>query len=1394
MKLAEVVRLNPFSIGAKLSLLVTVMVTLSSVILSLSLIDKARDEVVDHERIDLEDEANLVCRDVSNEVWQLRTDTYRLAAVISADERRERVAEWQQTRLGYLAMRLLEVDAEGNVRRELASWTQPEFEALDARGDVAGLLKQAIEGDRRLVLSDLRQVLKKAANQENGEPVTILTSAIALTEPAVALLDMPADEFANRATDGGIVAEIVMSLDRIDRIARSPRHLLFMVDEDKRFILHPQWQKTILGGSGGGGQIHTVDAETEVVREGLSVLDDLWKSTAQSPEDDLERSRGHRHSEGDGSVALGQMYGFYFNESEDLNADYQLLKGVIDRIKAERWERGGISVTRGERPRIRIRGSTEKEAIALQQEIAGSVRDDANLRGVKVGWKRSRPIHCQDFMTHFNRVYFDPDFGPTSAAPRYVDLVTAISKEEVEFGVETSMVRPAWIQSGVLILIAVLLAVASSRVITRPLNRIIRSTEQLAGGDMNVSLPVRDKGEVGELARSFEAMIIQIRERNRALKDRETRLSAIVNTAAEGIVTCDDQGRVQSLNPAAEQIFAIDSRDAVGRSFRDLLHADQPPDGGSEGPSGAGLLEQLCDGTSERNGRRGDGSRFPVEVSASAAMLETGRIFTAIVRDVTRRKEAEREIRDLNNHLKELNEELDARVREQTADLQRTNAELIVARDNALAANRAKSAFLAQMSHELRTPLNAIIGYSELLIEVAEDEEQTEYIADLRKIIDAGKHLLALISDILDLAKIEAGRMSLHLDEIPVADVVSKLTPAATALAAKNQNQLEFDCPAEIGTIRSDGGRLEQILTKLISNACKFTERGRVTLSVRAQDREGVRGVAFRVADTGVGMTEDQISSLFENFAQADDSTTRRYGGAGTGLAICRRFTNLLGGAITVESEKGAGSTFTLWLPKVPPARVNSSDGEAGTFPAATNPSDMVAGLPFRIESIELAAFAESILQTATPLAAKKQNELTLDCPPDIGTISCDRTRLRQILFNLLSNSCKFTEQGRVGLALAREGRNDADGVLFSVSDTGIGMTQEQVQNLFQDFRQADDSTVLKYGGTGLGLAISKRFCDRLGGQISAESASGAGTTFRVWLPASQAGDAAPTPQAVGMHVEEPSAPAKDDSVETVLVIDDDPAARELMRRNLEREGFRVVVAESGPEGLELARQAQPSFITLDVMMPNMDGWDVLTAIKSDSRLHGIPVAIVSIIDDKSLGFALGASGYMTKPIDRARLLSIVERFRELGAGHADEILVVEDDEPTRELLCRNLKGAGWSVAEAGNGKLALERIQEQAPALIVLDLMMPEMDGFEFLDELHQRDDWQRIPVVVVTARELSDEERDRLNGEVQQILQKGSYTRRDLLGAICGLMPKSEPRSGLPAGAAADDMLTPS
>lgn len=513
------------------------------------------------------------------------------------------------------------------------------------------------------------------------------------------------------------------------------------------------------------------------------------------------------------------------------------------------------------------------------------------------------------------------------------------------------------------------------------------------------------------------------------LESSEEQLRLIINTALDAVVTMNAEGLITNWNSEAERTFGWSSREAMGRRLSETIMPRQYREDYERSlqrflKTGDGMtLRQRT----EIAALHRDGHEFPVEVATSPIKFGGQWIFSSFIRDITENKRAQEE--------------------------------LLSAKQAAEDANRAKSIFLANMSHELRTPLNAIIGYSEMLEEETRESGKVDAVRDLQKIQSAGKHLLSLINDILDLSKIEAGKMGLHLETFDVAKMI------------------------------------------------------------------------------------------------------------------------------------------------------------------------------------------EEIVSTVQPGVAKNNNTIRVDVASNAGKMRADLTKVRQILLNLLSNSCKFTERGAISLKVDRRTIDHRDWLQFQIADTGIGITPEHKENLFREFSQADTSIARKYGGTGLGLAITNRFVQIMRGTIAVDSMPGQGATFTIQLPAEVTVDSSEAARSQS-SVDTPAAPqAVRQDRGTILVIDDDPAVRDLMSRSLTKLGFRAVTGKNGTEGLELAKKVHPLLITLDVMMPEMDGWTVLKQLKAEPGLAEIPVIMVTIVDNEPMGISLGASGYLIKPVDRDRLAVLVEQY-----------------------------------------------------------------------------------------------------------------------------------------------------
>ncbi len=740
-----------------------------------------------------------------------------------------------------------------------------------------------------------------------------------------------------------------------------------------------------------------------------------------------------------------------------------------------------------------------------------------------------------------------------------LDAQLAVREQQARDQVTNSTDTAKRVATGVVavaVVLGILLTLLVLRSILGPLRRLVTAIEGVTSGDADVVLPPDRGDEMGAMIRATALLRESQRERRRLAAEAEAQrrlLADAIGSIHEGFALYDADDRLMVSNAT----YA-----ALHEGLRDILH----PGTSFEQVLREAVARRVVDPHGDPEAwiamrlRRRRAQGGPLEMRFGDRWVRVTERRThdggtvAVYADIT--------------------------------DIKQREVELDRARDAAEHADRIKSEFLANMSHELRTPLNAIIGYSQILQEDAEDEGNASAVSDLKKIESAGKHLLGLINDILDLSKIEAGKMDVFIEPIDIAALVEDVRLMVEPLAARNANTLSIALDAELRTMHSDHTKIKQSLLNLLSNACKFTREGRVTLTI-SRDAEPADVVLFAVSDSGVGMTEAQQAKLFEAFTQADSSTTRQYGGTGLGLVITRNFARMLGGDVTARSALGEGSTFTLSLPRTPLTVEPARDSEA------EEPEAYPAG------------------------------------PPEARA--------------------------------------------------------------------------------------------------------------------------------------------------TVLLTDDEAASRRIIGAHLAREGYRVIYAQSGAEALELARRERPAAITLDIMMPQLDGWSVLQALKADAELASIPVVLISITADRSLGLALGAAAVLSKPVDRAELAAALREHCAVPDGMA--VLIVEDDAAARQLSERTIERMGLRAAAVVNGQEALDWLEANAPpALILLDLLMPVMDGFAFLNHLRARPAWRDIPVLVLTAKTLSAEEREALAATTQRVVGKGGSAHLGLTEVLAETIARSE------------------
>lgn len=554
-------------------------------------------------------------------------------------------------------------------------------------------------------------------------------------------------------------------------------------------------------------------------------------------------------------------------------------------------------------------------------------------------------------------------------------------------------------------------------------------------------------------------------------------------------------------------------------------------------------------------------------------------------------------------------------LKKQRDELDAKSKELIIV-------SKTKSEFLANMSHELRTPLNSIIGFSEILHDETfgpTNEKQSKYI---KNIMTSGKHLLQLINNILDLSKIEAGKMDLNYEIFSVADSINEIITLTSSLASKKGIGVSTAFEPELPPINADIGKFKQILLNLISNSIKFTPDGG-TLSIKTHHAENMAQVS--ITDTGIGLSKEDQDKIFQAFTQADASTSRQYGGTGLGLSLVKQFVNLHGGRIWIDSELGKGSTFTFTIP-----------------------------IDKTIKDPE----AESIENSKVPSATKGMIA-------EKESVTAEKLNTREI---------------------------DVDSGNFSA--------------LKEDIANVEIPAIIE------------------------------------------------SKNAVG---DEP----------LILVIEDDKRASEILIHILIEAGYRVVPAYAGIEALAIAQKLKPLIITLDIMLPSMDGWEVLRYLKDDSETNDIPVIIISMVDEKEIGFVLGAVDYFIKPVQKDVLINSLNNLRESLHIKKPCILIIDDDVDAVELMSLMLEPTGYKIVRAYGGQEGINKAVSEKPDALILDMMMPDVNGFEVVAQLKKYPETKDIPIIICTAKD-PDKDMKHLTDDVFHIIQKGTVNGEELIDTI--------------------------
>lgn len=880
-----------------------------------------------------------------------------------------------------------------------------------------------------------------------------------------------------------------------------------------------------------------------------------------------------------------------------------------------------------------------------------------------------------------------------------------------------------------------------SRLVIKPVNEMARNAERLAKGDMSVSVEVKTKDSIGILGNSFNYMVESIR-------DQIEYANSLKGAIVDPLFMVDTNRVITYMNEACVQLTGYSKEEVEGKLtcqdiFKGRVCGTSCPVIESYFDTGE-ALERIRTTVTDKQGKK-----IPIMASASALKDAHGKVIGAVevCKDITDLLEAERlrYIKKIAESEEELRKYLEQRVenllgilslvskgdlkvraevlkkndimdeiaqhtnlmldnleklyakissfskdlelevarrtmmlREKTLLLERANREL-------RELDRLKSAFLANMSHELRTPMNSIIGYTDLLIDRVDGEINEEQEKSLQKVENNAKHLLQLINDILDMAKIESGKIELDLKYADIKELIESVAFTFEQLAVQKGLTISFNFDKNLPQVYIDKDKIKQVLLNLLSNAVKFTYQGGITIAVKPSEHSIKNGdsplfLEVCVEDTGIGIKKEDIDKLFDKFSQIDVSTIRQYEGTGLGLSIARGIIVLHKGVIWAESEFGKGTKLIFTLPLKKELLEKPEKPVLDTM--------MAEGLAERFNK-PVEVFMKGPQYAGNPIRCWEYFHCgQTSCPTYGGTES------RCWLINGTHN--KGTE------------------IATYPNKVDFCKGCEIIERLVLGEYNSEHPEILIKDGESKGKADKK----------------------------------------------------------TVLAIDDSPETVELIQKHLGND-YRVVGLLNAARALEEAKKIKPIAITLDILMPKKDGWQVLQDLKKSPETQDIPVIILSIVDNKKLGFSLGAAEYIVKPIDKKVLLQKLKYLEKITM--IKKVLVVDNDPRTVELIGHVLSDAGYKTTTADNSGNAIKSIKASRPDMIVLNLIKAEVKGFDLVEYIKADEKIKNIPLIVISQHDLSSKELQDLDGRIQVILNKGILSEEELLEELKDIISKS-------------------
>ncbi len=1202
-------------IAPKIGLFASIVIVTVATTVGLVVYHRAKTLLVQHEEVDLADETKIKAYLIQNYISNMREDALRLAGMPLIHKITEARAtnDMQNSDLDVWRRELQDVFQEacfdepvphqktdpGNDDSELKVDGLPkpyyQIRLIDKNGREIVRVERTESNHGKIVfdkipLEDLDtqdKYLKKRPYIEKTMklgPQKILLSEVDLNHEGggieKSLQPVMRASVPVYNLKGEVHAIIIINLDfgMLKELVLSPRHRIYLANQSGDFLIHPDSRKEFVWDIAKDKELRkkfNISPDATCRIQDQSEFEELKPFYLPNTTDQEEKTlSGNKKITRDMSyrfskhIALSNPFWLMrwkFPDAKNWGAEK---RSQLDSILKKLRRNSSLSLVTF--PRRIIHGQSTNFVISapLTSEGQTAILETEKilkkeLSADQVEREYSQPVECRNYAVNFFPLYFDKQ-----QPARHMGIVMAFSLDEMDADLSETT---NWIVFIVILCITVGVGLAFwfSHTLTRPLVQTTRAAEQIAEGNFDVFLPVTNRDETGDLARGIQHMLHELDTRQSEIRIREARLRLIVDSAAEGIISLDEQGKILTLNSAVERMLgyteAGDSRvinqfvsQLVSREYQSILEnclivlrADE-----SKTPSVS----------LEARAKRIDGTKFPVELSISSVRVEQQFLFTVIMRDITERKQAE-------NERKLAKKKLEQAVLTRTGELREANKELKVERNRAEELNNAKDAFLASVSHELRNPLNQVTGFCQLLEFTELDDSQRD---DLKKIRFAAGQLLDLINDILDYQKIIMGGMNLEPEDFEVIELMNEVRDGLEVQSNENNNKVIFEVQDDLGLLFAERRRVRQILINLIGNACKFTKDGTVTIAVTRKSSHNNQWIDFDVRDTGRGMSDKEQQKLFTPFTKLSSKDGNRTG-TGLGLVICKGLCELMRGEIRLESKLGEGTTFTMRLPV----------GELDLLPDHQAPSaepqkeDMAQSEDFLEEGMiaeddSVGTFLQATQTDSVNISAESISRRTV-------LVIDDEPGVREMMQRHLSGRGFLVVTASTG----QQGFEMAKRLQPAVITLDVLMPEVDGWTVLSALKKDEQtSSIPVVMVTIADIPAEMNDCEAI--EYLAKPID--------WEKLSRL---------LSKHTG-----SKRD--QTILVVDDEAPTREILRRALERDSWKVLEAANGEEALLVLEKAKPAVILLDLMMPVMNGFEFLAEYAQFGERFSIPIVVIT--------------------------------------------------------------------------------------------------------------------------------------------------------------------------------------